>query len=139
VTRTVLLDTGFLVALVNSADPAHLRCMETWSTLRARVLTVEGVLVEAAHLLRRLRGGPAAAVHLAREAAVLVPCEDARLARATALMHRYENIPMDLVDALLVALGEESDTREILTLDVRGFASYRLGRSTPFVILPEPR
>jgi hypothetical protein len=40
-----------------------------WNGLRARVLTVEGVLVETAHMLRRTRGGLEAAIGLVLAAA----------------------------------------------------------------------
>jgi predicted nucleic acid-binding protein len=69
VARSVLLDTGFLVALVNEADPDHAPCAAVWNGLRARVLTVEGVLVETAHMLRRTRGGLEAAIGLVLAAA----------------------------------------------------------------------
>lgn len=51
------LDPGFVVALVNHADPDHERCAEVWRELRAPLLSVDGVLVAAAH---RLRGHPVA-------------------------------------------------------------------------------
>ena len=65
----VLLDTGVVVALVNAADPDHDACVAAWTRLRRPVLTVEGVLVEAAHLLREQRGGASPA----REACVPRP------------------------------------------------------------------
>jgi hypothetical protein len=137
VARSVLLDTGFLVALVNAADPDHASCAAVWYGLRARVVTVEGVLVEAAHMLRRARGGLEAATGLVVAVdATIVPLDAARLARCTALMVRYRNVPMDLVDALLVVTAEDKAIGEILTLDKRGFRAYRFGRSRVFTILP---
>ncbi|MGO8995167.1 MAG: type II toxin-antitoxin system VapC family toxin [Polyangiaceae bacterium] len=135
--RTVLLDTGFLVALVNAKDPDHVRCAEVWGGLRARVVTVEGVLIEAAHLLRRTRGGQAAAMSLGVAVeAEIVPLDAARLDRAAALMSRYRDAPMDLVDALLVVSAEQLSITEVLTLDRRGFGAYRIGRGKTFSILP---
>jgi predicted nucleic acid-binding protein len=137
VARSVLLDTGFLVALVNAADPDHASCAALWSGLRARVVTVEGVLVEAAHMLRRARGGLEAATGLVVAIdAMIVPLDADRLARCMALMVRYRNVPMDLVDALLVMTAEDKAIGEILTLDKRGFGAYRFGRSRAFTILP---
>lgn len=135
--RAVLLDTGFLVALVNAADPDHAACVEVWGTLRAPLLTTEGVLIEAAHLLRRARGGPRAAISLvwASGASVAEPTE-ALHARALELMDKYHDVPMDFVDATLVALAEEHGLRDILTLDRRGFAVYRIAGRRRFSILP---
>lgn len=122
-----LLDTGVLVALVNAADPDHDRCVEAWRSTRGPVATVEGTLVEAAHLLRRARGGPAAAIGLVLASGVeIVPATPERLARAVALMDRYRNVPMDLVDAMLVALAEERCAAGILSLDRRGFSTFRV-------------
>ena len=68
-----LLDTGVVVALANRQDPDHARCVEAWKQIRGQLVTVEGVLVESTHLLRRVPGGPEAAINLVLEAgAVLV-------------------------------------------------------------------
>lgn len=45
--------------------------------------------------------------------------------RAVELIERYANVPMDLVDATLVALAEETGVLDVLTLDHRGFEAYR--------------
>jgi hypothetical protein len=54
-------------------------------------------------------------------------------------MERYSNVPMDLVDAMLVATAEEMGVEEILTLDRRGFETYRIGGRRRFEILPLDR
>jgi predicted nucleic acid-binding protein len=137
VARTVLLDTGFLVALVNRRDRDHERCADVWNVLRARVVTVEGVLVEASRLLERALGGPSAAMNIVRAVdATIVPLDEPRLEAARALIERYRNVPMDFVDALLVVTAEQMSIREVLTLDRRGFEVYRLRRNTAFTLLP---
>jgi predicted nucleic acid-binding protein len=137
VARPLLLDTGFLVALVNEADPDHMACVETWKGVRAPLVTTEGVLVEAAHLLRRSAGGARAAVSLvwASGAVVVEPTEE-RHTRALDLMTKYHDVPMDLVDALLVSIAEERKIAEILTLDRRGFEVYRIGGRGRFKLRP---
>lgn len=133
----VLLDTGFLVALVNRADRDHARCRSAWEPLRAEVITVEGVLVEACWLLRKDRRGPQAAVDLALAGgARIVPLSEPRLRRTLALMQRYANVPMDFVDAALVAVAEEEDVHQVLTLDRRGFETYRARSRRGFSLLP---
>lgn len=132
-----LLDTGFLIALVNAVDPDHARCVEVWSSVRGELLTVEGVLVESAHMLRRTAGGFEAAFALvqATETEIVAPTP-ARYARALSLMRKYRDVPMDLVDALLVALAEERQVKSVLTLDRRGFLTYRLHGKRKFQPLP---
>ena len=132
-----ILDTGFLVALVNRADPDHDRCRAAWEPLRAQVLTVEGTLVEASWLLRKVRRGPQAAVDLVlASGARIVPTTEQRLRRTLALMNRYSNVPMDFVDAALVTIAEEEAVHLVLTLDRRGFETYRTRSKKAFVLLP---
>ena len=135
--RTILLDTGFIVALVNRRDPDHAACAAVWEDLRAQLITVEGGLVEASHVLGRVRSGARRAVELALAAKTETrPVGESAIRRALALMDRYSNVPMDLVDAMLVAIAEEIDVDEILTLDRRGFGTYRIGGRRRFKMLP---
>ncbi|HEY2409568.1 MAG TPA: PIN domain-containing protein [Polyangiaceae bacterium] len=135
--RRVLLDTGFLVALANALDPDHAACVAIWSETRAQLFSVDGVLVEAAHVLRRERAGPAAAIHIALAAGTeLVPVSEQRAERALALMQKYRDVPMDFVDALLVVVAEERNVREVFTLDRRGFGVYRAKGRERFRIFP---
>jgi predicted nucleic acid-binding protein len=138
VVRRALLDTGFVVALVNARDPDHARCVDVWRDLRAQLFSVEGVLVECAHLLRKAPGGASAAVHLVYQSGTqLVPPSEDRAKRALGLMEKYRDIPMDFVDALLVAVAEERNVRDVLTLDRRGFDAYRANGRERFRVLPE--
>ncbi len=135
--RRALLDTGFVVALVNAADVDHERCVAVWKGLRARLFTVEGVLVECAHLLRRTPGAQEAASRIVFESGTeVVPLSAERAKRALSLMTKYHDVPMDFVDALLVTVGEDHDVREVLTLDGRGFRTYRLKGRARFELLP---
>ena len=47
----------------------------------------------------------------------------------------YSDTPMDLADALIVAAAEVLGTVRVVTID-SDFRVYRLGRNTPFEILP---
>lgn len=135
--RRVLLDTGFIVALVNARDSDHERCVEVWRATHARILSVEGVLVESAHMLRKVRGGPRAALGLVYDAGTeIVSITETAARRAVALMDKYADVPMDFVDALLVVLAEEKGVREILTLDRRGFEAYRVKGRERFRLFP---
>ena len=51
-------------------------------------------------------------------------------------MEKYADVPMDLADATLVALAEQRGCSNILTLDHRGFETYRINGKKPFVIHP---
>ncbi len=51
-------------------------------------------------------------------------------------MAKYADIPMDFADATLVTLAEEMEISEILTLNRKGFATYRVRSKTAFKIWP---
>ena len=54
--------------------------------------------------------------------------------RLSVLMEQYQDTPMDLADASLVATAEGLGLAEIFTLD-HHFQVYRLNGSRPFVIV----
>ena len=66
----------------------------------------------------------------------LVPTTRERAQRTVALMDKYHDVPMDFVDGLLVTLAEERNIRDVLTLDRRGFETYRANGRDRFRILP---
>jgi predicted nucleic acid-binding protein len=49
--RDLLLDTGFLVALLDRSDHRHSRCSSCFAEIEGRLLTTEPVLTEAVYLL----------------------------------------------------------------------------------------
>jgi predicted nucleic acid-binding protein len=59
------------------------------------------------------------------------------LAAATGLMSKYADVPMDFPDATLVWIAESSGTDRILTLDRRGFTSFRYQKNRRFKLLLE--
>ena len=132
-----LLDTGPLVALLSRDDAAHDRCVASFDSIRGHLLTSEAVLTEAMHLLDRQRGGMRACLDFfIRLGAILVPMTPARLSSSRDLMARYADTPMDYADATLVAFAEEFAIARVMTLDRRGFVTYRWRRSRRFTIAP---
>jgi predicted nucleic acid-binding protein len=61
--------------------------------------------------------------------------QPAGLRAAAALMHRYADTPMDFADATLVVLAGDLGVHRVLTLDERGFRTYRHGRNQPFRLI----
>ncbi len=131
----ILLDTGVLVPLVNRADREHDTCAKFVGTLQARLITVEGVLVEAFCVLRQRRD--LASKMLQLTAAMRVErygVSSASIQRVGQLMTKYKR--MDFVDGLLVTAAEELGISRILTLDRRDFGVYRLASGASLEILP---
>jgi predicted nucleic acid-binding protein len=132
-----LLDTGVLVALLDRDERNHEACVDFLASFRGRLLTTEPVLTEALHLLgpRHANQEPCLDFVL-RGGALLAPATPETLARCRELMRRYRDTPMDFADATLVALGELAGTVDVLTLDRRGFSTYRTRGRRAFRILP---
>jgi hypothetical protein len=61
---------------------------------------------------------------------------DAECKQMAELMDRYQNVPMDLADASLVAVAETRGDRTVFTLD-NDFRVYRLSDGNAFDIVPE--
>ncbi len=134
----LLLDTGVFVALLDRSEKRHGQCAEYFASFRGRVFTTEPVLTETLYLL-----GPAVASQRAclefilNGGATLVPQSAASLARASALMEKYYDVPMDFADATLVCLAEETGIHDVFTLDIRGFRAYRISGRKHLTIRPE--
>ena len=136
--RSILLDTGVFVALLDRSEQRHAQCVEYFKSFRGEVFTTEPVLTETLYLLGPDSGAQKAGIEfILRGGATLVPQSAASLARAAALMEKYRDAPMDFADATLVVLAEESGTDEILTLDRKGFQTYRIHGKKPFTVRPD--
>ena len=136
--RSVLFDIGVFVALLDKSEKNHERCVAFLKELRGKLFTTEPVLTETLYLLGpSIKAQRACIEFLLKGGATLIPQSKESLSRASALMEKYEDIPMDFADATLVSLAEEIDVVEVLTLDRRGFSTYRIRGKTAFKIRPE--
>jgi uncharacterized protein len=70
-----------------------------------------------------------------------MPCSSspdaAATARVRALMEKYRDLPMDLGDATLAALGEQRRVGQVLTVD-GAFRVYGTATRAGFEVLPAP-
>ena len=131
----VLLDTGFIVALLDRSERNHERCKAALRSLSGPLMTCEAVIAEACYLLREQAGANDAIVENVERGAFLVPFRlDESAASVRALMKRYARVPMDFADACLVSLADTFDTGRILTLD-SDFHVYRWRRTRAFELL----
>jgi uncharacterized protein len=129
--RNVLIDAGFLVALLNRRDGHH-----EWAAAQAKHVappwgTCEAVLSEAFHLLGS-PGTPALTALLRRRAVVVAFGLSNELKSVLALMQKYANLPMSLADACLVRMTEMFAEPVILTTD----ADFRIYRRHSRQVVP---
>jgi hypothetical protein len=121
--RSVLVDTGALVALVRRRDRHHAPVAQFFGEfLSGELITTVPVLTEALHLLPAQLGP--AVIELARGPRWRLPDAATGLARIGELMRKYADRPMDFADASLVWAAQDTGAREILTTD-RDFEIYR--------------
>lgn len=136
--RTILIDTGPIVALLNKRDHHHDWAAETLSRLSPPFLTCEAVLSEAAYLLRDTPHGSVNVVEMS-ERQFLRPSFrlDDEAAAVKTLMARYQDMRMDLADACLVRLAEIHADCVLVTADSEFRDIYRRhGRQTIPTLMP---
>ena len=124
----IIADTGFWLALANGRDRYHQRAKQALSEISEPLITTWPVLTETCHLLTTRLGAVAIERFVAAGAAgayQLFSLERAHLSRVEVLMRKYRDLPMDLADASLVILAEESGSGRILSTDARDFRTYR--------------
>jgi predicted nucleic acid-binding protein len=128
-----LLDTGPVVALLDRKDPYHDWVVPRFHRLQGRLVTTGAVVTEATFFLQNVRDGISRLFELLANPRVEVrdSFQPRQPRSAAAFMERYASTPMDFADATLVVLAEELEADRVLTLDERGFRTYRHRRSKP--------
>jgi predicted nucleic acid-binding protein len=124
----VLIDTGFLVALLSRQDQYH-----SWAVAQVRSnphpwRTCEAALSEAFHLLEDCGGAPQICALLERGIVTLDFHLDDDLATVFSMMKKYSDVPMSLADGCLVRMTETLDDPVLLTTDADFRVYRRLGR-----------
>lgn len=136
-----VVDTGPLVALFNRKDPAHVLVRSGWGPLLGKFVTNGAVITETLHFLQPLAGGAEALAGFLRKGLVAIDgtFAQSRLDTAVELMARYRDTPMDFADATLVLLAERLGPPNVLTLDERGFRTFRFSGKRHFrLVLQDP-
>lgn len=132
----ILVDAGPLVALVDSGDQHHAKCVDALRGFREPIATVWPPLTEAMYLLADLPKAQEALWEMIdRRALQLLTLDAGDVPRIRELMKKYANRPMDLADAALLRAAEREGIGKIFTVDRRDFSVYRLhGRIRPALL-----
>lgn len=136
--QVALLDAGPLIALFDPSEAAHdhYRSLVFDPVLDLRLYTTWPCVVEASHLLGG-RHRMAMLDWVGQGAVQIYPFDQADLQDMLPWMLRYteqHKREMDLADASLYWLAQESGVRSVLTLDVADFSRYRLPDGQGFEI-----
>ena len=133
--KPVLLDTGFIVALLDRSESFHKACARAVREVQAPLVTCEAVITESCHLLRNLSGASEAVIENIAAGIFQIPFQLSRDAAVKQVLRKYKNRKIDLADACLIRLADQFGTGDILTLD-QDFAIYRWGKNKSFRVLP---
>ncbi len=134
-----LLDTGPIVAFLDSRDAEHERVAAAMDTHTGRLVTTGAVVVEAMYFLDSTPSGAAMLVDflIASQTEVHECTSLENLTTAAELMAKYRDTPMDFADATLVLLSERLKIHLICTLDRRGYRTYRTRRKAFRLVLDD--
>jgi predicted nucleic acid-binding protein len=133
--QPVLADTSFFVALFNDREHRHARSKAAYNALAGPLFTVEACITETLHLLHHAEAAVEAILTNIRQGALVVPFRLGDCASDVAyLMSKYRDTPCDFADACLIAMADQLNTGDILTLD-SDFRHYRWRRNRRFKLL----
>jgi predicted nucleic acid-binding protein len=120
---SVLVDAGFVVALLSRRDAHHRWAVAQTPKLAPPWGTCEAAVSEAFHLLGA-RGSPALRAMLRRGSLRVAFDLAQHMEPVLRLMQKYADVPMSLADACLVRMTEALSDAVILTTDA-DFHVYR--------------
>lgn len=136
--KTVIADTGVLVAYLMPNDKFHQWAVTSLSDVRYPLLTCEPVLTETCFLLQKVRSGKEKILQLVSQGYIEIAFQlRDEIEFIEQLMQRYSSVPMSLADACLVRMSEIYPNASVLTID-SDFRIYRKLRNQQIpVIMPD--
>jgi uncharacterized protein len=137
--NAILIDTGFLYALIYTKDERHHTVKAVWEMETAIPIVPVVVLVELAYLASR-DGRTFHIVSILSEFEKLnfrlenLEMQDVQ--RARDIMRDYVDAHLDFVDCCIMALSERLDIRRVCTVDPIDFRIFRPKHCEYLDILP---
>ena len=135
--KRTLLDTGPLVALVDSSEAHHPWARQQFASVSPPLYTCEAVIAECVYLLAGASVDATAPLDLISRGVLQIDFHlAAEHAAVRDLLARYAP-RMDLADACLVRMSELNRESQVLTLDADFRIYRRNGRHVVPTILPD--
>ena len=138
-TKSILIDSNFLIAIYNLTDKYHLRAVDfVAQNTTSSFFVPEVALVEVMYTIEQYSGH-----HIAQEflqdiminQLPIVHLENEDYQNIYDIREKYPQF--DFVDACIMALSERLGIRSICTFDRRDFAQYRPSKWEYLELLPE--
>lgn len=135
----ILVDTSFLVSLINPREKHHSACATTAQRIEGQLVVPASIMPEAAYLIfarlgHRVMRSFIRQMQQPTWEMELVYAQD--LARSSELLEQYADNQIDFVDTTVIAIAERLSIHQILTLDRRHFSVIRPRHITAFDLLP---
>jgi predicted nucleic acid-binding protein len=132
--KQVLVDTGFLVALGIERDARHRAARNFLRDYKGQLLVPAPVVTETCYFLSTT--GKARLLDWLRQPRhKVLDLPAVAYNDVGQILMRYAALDPDFTDAAIVWLAEESGCRAILTVDVRDFGTFRMGRGKRFQLV----
>jgi hypothetical protein len=133
-----LLDTGFLLAVIDADDDLHESCA---AALRFEInpMLPDVVIPELAYLILRELGYAPLTKFLRAIASgelTIIQTTALDLERAADVLEKYADSRVDFVDAAIVALAERLNVTRMVTVDRRHFGLFKPTHCEFFEIVP---
>lgn len=136
---TSILDAGFLYALVDENDTNNSAVVSAMMHYRGKIILPTLAITEAAYLVKRNMGLMALALFAESLADVsydLMTPLSVDFVRSAEILRKYNDVNIDLVDTLIVAIAERLNITRILTVDRRHFGMFKPKHCEAFELLP---
>jgi len=105
--KPVLLDTGVIVALLDSSEKTHRACAVAIHAAAATLITCEAVIAESCYLLRTFPGAPETIIDNVLAGIFQIPLQISKEAAAIKqILRKYRDRKIDLADACLIHLAD---------------------------------
>lgn len=133
-----LLDTGFLLAVLDADDEMHKSCSEALLAESAPILP-DVVLPELAYMVLKELGYSVLIDFLNslhRGELIIEHFNLNDLPRAAEILEKYADSQVDFVDCAIVAIAERLNIQRILTVDHRHFRIFQPKHCDYFIIVP---
>lgn len=123
--KSVLVDTGPIVAYLHRGDTWHDAATRFFKSWRGEIVTTWAVITEAMYLSDS-RAARLAVLHWIQRG-LSVPAQDTGdVTVMERYLRKYADRAPDFADLSLLALAERSGIRDIVTIDTTDFEIYRL-------------
>lgn len=135
----LICDTGPLVAALNTRDPHHLACAAVLRENAGELMLPAPVVTETALFVLGRFGSEAQARFLEDVASGsfdVLDLEPDDHRRVADLCRKYADLPLDQVDAALIACAERYSQRTVASLDRRHIAVVQLADGEYLDLVP---